>query len=643
MVFLLISVVLKGLRAGGLSAALVFFSGGVLAQTPMGSGPSSDGGANEWPVRLRSPQTQSSREDRTADHNDFRRPRVSERGYPYPLQIQPARDPDEFERFVSQLAGDGPTGEPLKIRRLGSALQAETRQPTESGEADPLPLVPSDYVIKAGDELVLTLWGSVDAELTLRVDRGGRISVPRVGTVQVAGTRFSEVQEVVRRRVAQTFKNFDLSVSMGTLRGIRVFVTGFVVRPGTYLLGSLSTLSQAVLKAGGPAASGSFRRIELRRAGQAPAAWDFYDLLIRGERRNDVVLQQDDVVHVEAVGPQVGLIGSVNQPAVFELLPLETVRDVIRMAGGFSPVADTRRLTLERLQDRDRVRVIEWALPNAESRNLNSGDVLRAISTVDVSGSQMLRNKRVRIDGEVQLPGTYVLPPGSSLQDAIASAGGLTMAAFLYGTELQRDSVRRGQQENYDRALRDLETDLARAAAAQRSGSADEGAAQANRAAASARLIDRLRALRPSGRVVLELQPESTGLPQLLVEDGDRLNVPPRSTTVGVFGSVFNTGNYLFAERRTLGDYLRLAGGPTRSADGDSAFVVRANGAVISERQTSSWLSSGRLQAAAALPGDTIFVPEDLDRTTLIQGFKDWSQVLFQLGLGFSAFRVLGN
>ena len=632
-----------GFRACGLLAALLFFSGGLLAQTTMGNGPSSDGGANEWPVRLRSPQTQSSREDRTTEHNDHRRPRVSDRGYPYLLPIQPAREPDEFERFVSQLAGDGPTGEPLKIRRLGSALQAEARQPTESGEADPLPLVPSDYVIKAGDELVLTLWGSVDAELALRVDRGGRISVPRVGTVQVAGTRFSEVQEVVRRRVAQTFKNFDLSVSMGALRGVRVFVTGFVVRPGTYLLGSLSTLSQAVLKAGGPAASGSFRRIELRRAGQAPAAWDFYDLLIRGERRNDVVLQQDDVVHVEAVGPQVGLIGSVNQPAVFELLPLETVRDVIRMAGGFSPVADTRRLTLERLQDRDRVRVIEWALPNAESRNLHSGDVLRAISTVDVSGSQMLRNKRVRIDGEVQLPGTYVLPPGSSLQDAIASAGGLTTAAFLYGTELQRDSVRRGQQENYDRALRDLETDLARAAAAQRSGSADEGAAQANRAAASARLIDRLRALRPSGRVVLELQPESTGLPQLLVEDGDRLNVPPRSTTVGVFGSVFNTGNYLFAERRTLGDYLRLAGGPTRSADGDSAFVVRANGAVISERQTSSWLSSGRLQAAVALPGDTIFVPEDLDRTTLIQGFKDWSQVLFQLGLGFSAFRVLGN
>jgi len=549
------------------------------------------------------------------------------------------RDPDEFERFVSGLAGFTAKGQPAQIRRFGSDLQ-----PLRAGdvtEGEPLQLVPADYIVKPGDEVVVALWGSVDADLTQRVDRSGRLTLPRIGTVLVAGTRFSDLTEVVRRRVAQTFRNFELSVSLGQLRGVRVFVTGFVTNPGSYNVTSLSTISQALLKAGGPAPAGSFRQITLRRQGQAPQAFDLYDLLVKGERRNDTVLQPDDVIHVGAVGTQVALIGSVNQQAIFEMRPGETVRDVVQFAGGLSPVADGRRLTLERLEDRDKLRVVELPLPESETRMLAQGDVLRAISAVAASGSQLVQNKRVRVEGEVLRPGTYVLQPGSSLDDALNAAGGLTTAAYVFGTELQRESVRIGQQENYDRALRDVETEFARAAAGQRTSTADESAAQANRSASTARLIDRLRALRPSGRVVLEVKPETKALPPLALEDGDRLLVPARATTVGVFGSVFSTGSYLYGEQRTLGDYLRLAGGPTRAADRDSIFVIRANGSVVSESQSAGWFSSDKLAGTPALPGDTIFVPEEINRTTFIQNVKDWTQILFQLGLGVAAFKSL--
>ena len=549
------------------------------------------------------------------------------------------RDPDEFERFVSGLAGFTAKGQPAQIRRFGSDLQP--LRAGDAAEGEPLPLVPSDYVVKPGDEVVVALWGSVDADLTLRVDRSGRLTIPRIGTMLVAGTRFSDLTDVVRRRVAQTFRNFELSVSLGQLRGVRVFVTGFVTNPGSYNVTSLSTISQALLKAGGPAPAGSFRQITLRRQGQPALAFDLYDLLVKGERRNDTVLQPDDVVHVGAVGTQVAMIGSVNQQAIFEMRPGETVRELVQYAGGLSPVADSRRLTLERLEERDKLRVVELLLPESETRTLAQGDVLRAISAVAAAGSQLVQNKRVRVEGEVARPGTYVLPPGSSLDDALKIAGGLSKVAYIFGTELQRESVRINQQENYDRALRDVETEFARAAAVQRTSTAEESAAQANRSASTARLIDRLRAVRPSGRVVLEVKPETNTLPPLALEDGDRLLVPARATTVGVFGSVFSTGNYLYGEQRTLGDYLRLAGGPTRAADRDSIFVIRANGSVVSESQSSGWFTSDKLSGTPALPGDTVFVPEEINRTTFIQNVKDWTQILFQLGLGVAAFKSL--
>jgi protein involved in polysaccharide export with SLBB domain len=252
------------------------------------------------------------------------------------------------------------------------------------------------------------------------------------------------------------------------------------------------------------------------------------------------------------------------------------------------------------------------------------------------------QNKRVRIEGEVARPGEYVLPPASSIADALTAAGGLTAAAYPYGTEFTRESVRVTQQQNYDRALRDLETDLARNTSGQRGGSASEEAAlQTSRDAANNRLLASLRALRPSGRVVLQLQPESRELPPLALEDGDRLLVPPKPTSVGVFGSVFNGGSYLFGESRSLSDYLALAGGPTRGADAGSTFVIRANGSVVSSAQKSSWFGRGSsaFGSVPAEPGDTIFVPEELDKTTFVQAAKDWTQILYQFGLGIAGIK----
>ncbi|MBL8289949.1 MAG: SLBB domain-containing protein [Rubrivivax sp.] len=584
---------------------------------------STDNAASRTP-RLRQPALPSSAADERTSPAGTRAgpPGLEEEPLPYV--------PGEFERFVQQQTG-------LKrpqIRRFGADL---VLAPADPKIADVSPLVPEDYLVGPGDEVLVTLWGSVDADLRLAVDRSGRISIPRVGTVQVSGLRMAELPEAVNRRVAQVFRNFHSSVSLGALRGIRIFVSGFAVRPGTYSVSSLSSVVSALMRAGGPSAAGSFRNIELRRGAELVGRFDLYDLLLRGDRSADRLVQAGDVVHVGAVGTQVGFIGSVNKPAVLELKAGETVADALRMVGGFTAVADRSRLAVERLADRNAGRVTELALPRDAALALTDGDVLRAFSAVEAMLPSQQQSKRVRVEGEVVRPAEYVLPAGSSVRDAIRAAGGYTSAAYLYAAELTRESVQRTQQENYDRALRDLETDLARASGSQRVATADDASAQTAKATATDRLVERLRALRPTGRIVLQMQPDASDLPDLALEDGDRIKVPPRPTTVGVFGSVFNAATYLHASGRTIGDYLRLAGGPTKGADEGSIFVVRANGNVISGRQDRGWFGrTGNVSELPSEPGDTVFVPEEMDKTTFLQAAKDWTQIIFNFGLGMA-------
>jgi protein involved in polysaccharide export with SLBB domain len=428
-------------------------------------------------------------------------------------------------------------------------------------------------------------------------------------------------------------------VSLGQLRGVRVYITGFVQKPGPYSVNSLSTIAGALIKAGGPSAAGSFRNIQLRRGREVVSTFDFYDLLLKGDRSNDRVVQPDDVIYVGPLGAQVALIGSVNQPAIFELKPGEKLSDVLSMAGGPTPVADITRIAIERLDDRTSTRITQLELPQALGTELRSGDVLRAFNAVFAVLPVERQNKRVRIEGEVLRPGEYVLPARSSIRDALNAAGGMTPSAYVFGTEFSRETVRLTQQENYERALRDLELEFAKSSTTLRTNTADEAAAQAQRAAGTTRLIERLRSLKPSGRVVLQLPPDSRELPDLALEDGDRLYVPALPTTVGVFGSVFNAGSFLWADKRNMDDYMRLAGGPTKGADESSVFVIRANGSVVSNLQSKGWLStrSSEFVSLAAQPGDTIFVPEDISRVTFVQGAKDWTQILYQFGVGIAA------
>ncbi|MEP6503582.1 MAG: SLBB domain-containing protein [Betaproteobacteria bacterium] len=552
---------------------------------------------------------------------------------------RPVYQPGEFELYAQKRVG-GST-DARRLRRLGADLLADPA--LASAAQDPLPFVPGDYIVRAGDEIALTIWGTADADLHLTVDRAGSIAVPRIGSIQVAGLKSADLAGAISRRVGQVFKNFQVAATLGQVRAIRVFVGGYVQQPGSITINGLSSVLHAVMRAGGPSAAGSFRDIHLRRGGRELAALDLYDLLLKGSRDTDQLVQPDDVIFIGPVGVQVAVFGSVNQQAIYELKPGEKLADALAMAGGFNAVADRSRVAIERLADRSAGRVTELALPAHASDPLATGDIIRAYSSVTADLPSGLQNQSVRVEGEVLRPGDYILPPGSHVADALRAAGGLTPAAYPYGTEFTRESVRRTQQINYELALRDLETDISKNQASQRATSAEEISAQSSSAQSNAKLLDRLRQIRPTGRVVLQLAPDASNLPDLPLEDGDVLKVPPRSSAVGVFGSVFTTGSFVFEAGHTTEQYLALAGGPKRGADKDSIFMIRANGSVISARQGSTfWSSSNTFRDAIVQPGDTIFVPEEINKSTFVQDAKDWTQILYQFGLGLAGLNALG-
>lgn len=529
----------------------------------------------------------------------------------------PDREPSAFEQLATAVNGGRP------VLRLGTEPRLPAATPALSQR------VPADYVLQSGDEVSVALWGSLDGQWTLRVDRAGRITLPRVGPVAVAGRSLQDLVPLLRQRLDTVFKDYQLSAAVTDASPVAVHVTGYVDRPGELLLPPLSTITTALARIGIHAGAGSTRRLRLLRDDRLVVDFDLYQLLRTGSRRDDRLLQPGDVLHVEAAGAQVAVLGSVNRATVLEILPGETVGDALRLAGGLSPVADRGSLTLERMGQRHAEGPVLLQLPRDLGRPLEDGDLLRATASGLVDGPTQLRNKRVRISGEVNRPGDYLLAPGTQLDEALALAGGATPSALLFGTALRRESVRRQQEQNYQRALRELETTLlednSRAAAA----------SSADAANPTRDLLARLRERQPEGRVVLDLVPDAAALPPVPLEDGDLVHVPPRSQSVGVFGSVYNPGSFLHLPGRSVQDYLDRAGGPRERADAGAAFVVRANGEVVAG--DGRWLRGGRLVGLQALPGDTVFVPDLPSSSRHVQNAKDWTQVLYQLGLGVAA------
>ena len=243
--------------------------------------------------------------------------------------------------------------------------------------------VTSNYVVGTGDQLLIRVWGQVNFNVHATVDRTGDIYIPQVGNIEVAGLHFQQLDGYLRNQLGRVFRNFDLSVNMGQLRSIQIYVVGNARQPGSYTVSSLSTLVNALFFSGGPSEQGSMRRIELRRNGQVVTIFDLYDLLIYGDKSHDAPLLPGDVIYIPPVGPEVAVAGSIHVPAIYELKGTETVGQAIALAGGMATMASKQDAQLDRINSQEARQTVQITLNAAGMETpLRDGDILRISAIV---------------------------------------------------------------------------------------------------------------------------------------------------------------------------------------------------------------------------------------------------------------------
>ena len=709
---------------------------------------------------------------------------------PKPPKKPAEQERGEFQNFISKSLGK-------TLPMYGYNLFNEA--PDTFAPVENIPVTP-DYLIGPGDEIVIKGWGQIDINVRAVVNRDGEINLPKVGTINVAGIRYQELQGYLKNAIGRVFRNFNLDVTLGKLRSVQVFVVGQARQPGVYTVSSLSTLVNTLFASGGPSTKGSLRHIQVKRSGEIVTELDMYDLLLKGDKTKDVSLLPGDVIYIPPVGQLVAISGSVNSPAIYELKDDKTtLADLLNLAGGLTSVAEGDKVRVERIADRDMRKVEEFPLnqaglervlkdgdlvqvdsirgrfdnavtlrgnvaspgrypwkdgmrvsdliqnkdflivrdywerqnqifrqrsnredfygdkattqdktptkPRAEisqeghteinqeilysevvghtrnevnwnyavierliksdlttvlipfnlghalegketpdNQKLEAGDVITIFSKDDIKVPIAEQSVYVRLEGEVSFAGVYKALPGETLRQLIVRVGGLTPHAYLFGAELNRESVRIMQQKRLQEMAGRMEADIKRNLADKQHSAttSDEANSAKLQAEAQTGLVSSMRRVQATGRVVLDIPPRNASeknLPELALEDGDRFFVPSKPSTASVMGMVYNENAFIFKPGTRVSDYLEKAGGPTRDADKSRIYLLRADGSVLSAQNSSSIFGSFSSQELMA--GDTVVVPELLDKFSFTRELKDWAQILYQFALGVASIKLL--
>jgi polysaccharide export outer membrane protein len=277
--------------------------------------------------------------------------------------------------------------------------------------------VPVDYIVGPGDTLDIQLYGNEPSDYELTVERDGRINFPKLGPIMVSGMTFDAARALIEQRVSKQLIGARVSVTIGDLRSIRVFVLGEAKKPGSYTVSGLSTMTNALFVSGGVKKIGSLRNIQLKRDGRLVTTLDLYDLLLRGDTSGDRQLLPGDVIFIPPIGNTVSVDGAVRRPAIYELKGEKTVEQAVEIAGGLTPDADAKLGQLERiLPSRLReMRNIDLTVATSRMIALDNGDKLK------IPIIRPTLENSVELTGYVFRPGAFEYHPGLRLSDVLDS------------------------------------------------------------------------------------------------------------------------------------------------------------------------------------------------------------------------------
>ena len=467
-----------------------------------------------------------------------------------------------------------------------------------------------DYVITVGDRVQVRLWGAFQYESTLTVDPKGNIFLPYVGPIRVMGVRNQDLQRTVNAALSRTFRNNVSSyASLAAAQPVRVFVSGFVHRPGLYNGTSMDSVLQYIDQAGGiDPERGSYLHVQVKRGSSTRAIINLYDFLLHGNM-HPIQLSDGDVVFVGPRQNTVKVSGLAENAKRFEfyreLRP--TVAEIAAMA---KPTAPATHVRVARNTGATR-HVEYYPLSDAGQVMVGNGD------EIEFTADKKIGSITVRVEGEHLSPQEYVLPYGARMADLM---GQITLDANSESESAQlfRQSVKERQKQLLSTSLHNLEMSVLTA----RSGSSDEARLRKEEADMTLQWIDRAKKVEPLGQVIIT---DATQLQQMLLENGDVVRIPRKDDLVIVSGEVLFPNAVAYQTGLTVDDYISRAGG----------FLQKEGSArvVVAKRDGSYQQKGNRGYSSSVKAGDQILVLPKVDDKNR-QFWKELTQIMYQIAVG---------
>lgn len=485
-----------------------------------------------------------------------------------------------------------------------------------------------NYILDFGDELVIQIVGVDIRDTDFRIRRDGTIMIPDVPPIPVSGLSLEKASELIDQMVSESLLGARAYTSLNSLRDINVLIVGQAKKPGMYTLSGTSSVLSLLSNAGGINENGSYRNIQLKRDKKVIENIDLYDIFAKGDLSFDAQLRSGDVILVNSKLNEVRLSGSFANEAIFEFKSSDTLSDILQLAGPLGLTAEST-IAISRLENGTSKR-LEILFSEVDNFKLQNGDSISAFNILP----NFSNVREVILEGEVNTPGKYLVPEGSTILDIINLAGGYTSKAYPFGgiylsqraASLQSDS----REKSYDILLRYLVSSPKLPQLLTASGGL-------------VTFLGLIKNYEPLGRIQTEFNlsklKQDSKLNRVL-ESGDKIIIPPVSNEIHVFGEVMNQGSFLYDPSLKPSDYLKFAGDLSKVADGKRIIIVDPNGNTRSLDHNYRFFFGSDVPL---YPGSTIYVPRQLGKLDGIDLATNVAPIISSVALSLASLNSINN
>jgi polysaccharide export outer membrane protein len=458
------------------------------------------------------------------------------------------------------------------------------------------PTTNPDYILGSYDSIKLQLVGQKNIEIVLNVNRDGSINIPELGLVNVAGLPFREVQQLITNKINNSFIGVDAFITLDSIRDIQILVSGEVNFPGIYTLPGGSTLLNALISSGGPKETGDLRNIKVIRGSETIKSLDLYDALIFGNfKEANFILNPGDTVFLSRFSKQVRIQGGVNRPGIYQLKDSENYEDLLGFAQNYSPWAL-----------KENIKIISFSSDSFQNSFVDN-ESIKSYKLLNNDNITIPEIKRINISviGAVKQPGSFEVPDGFTVLDAINLARGFEENAYPFGGVLLNQKAADMQTESILRIRQDLLS-----AMSQRFSSTDQSMN-------ITQFLEQYDSVEALGRVSAEFDIDklrNSSELNLALNEGDEIIIPKFLNVVYVYGEVKNPGTYIFKSEKDAFEYINSSGGLTSLAD-KSVLLIHPNGEseLLGKSSLVGLLSSKQF----VYPGTLIYIPREFDLSAI--------------------------